>query len=241
MDKPPVKHTFCALDSMRGLFAIYIVLFHLAAFSVFMEPKSMMGFTTTSFIIAKGYVGVEFFFMLSIFVFLYHYKDTNLLTPARYLGFQTKRLKRIYPLHIVILLLFAPINLHLLHNFPHVTHAGLDLKYLIGHLTLTHSWGWLDQIGFNIVAWYLSIQFMIYLISPFFSILYNRMKTLMAFSAIVRTLIGFPNLADWGQWNAIAALGVVVLSIFLQRCIDEPLQRLFKTQKKLPLLQPTPA
>jgi len=91
---------FLALDSMRGLLASTVVLFHL--------PSD--GWLWTFRYVQHGYLAVTFFFVLSGFVIgtTYGERLANGFPVGRFLGL---RLGRIYPLHLFMILLLIAYQL----------------------------------------------------------------------------------------------------------------------------------
>jgi len=83
------------LDSLRGIFAISIILLHFpVSWSLLYNP-----------IVRNGGVPVDFFFVLSGFVVSSSYLDRIRSTPEL-LNFVLRRLGRLWPLHAFVLLLF---------------------------------------------------------------------------------------------------------------------------------------
>lgn len=91
---------FDALDSLRGICACMIVLFHLRS----------TGAITNAAIVRNGWIFVDFFFVLSGFVIACGYLD-RLRGGYSVRRFLLLRLGRIYPLHIVVLAAFFVLEL----------------------------------------------------------------------------------------------------------------------------------
>ena len=89
------KMHFRVLDSWRGLAALFVALFHLDIYSVLYS----LDFTR------NAYLFVDFFFVLSGFVITHTYAN-RLGTPEAVGIFAIKRLGRLWPLHVVVLLAF---------------------------------------------------------------------------------------------------------------------------------------
>ena len=90
------KHRFVALDSLRGICACMIVLLHFDTF----------GHISRSQFVQHGFLFVDFFFVLSGFVIAASYGDR--LSEKYPIGkFMLLRLGRVYPLHLVMLILFV--------------------------------------------------------------------------------------------------------------------------------------
>ncbi len=91
------KHRFVILDSLRGVCAVMVALFHFQA-------NSHIAHTL---IVRNSWLFVDFFFVLSGFVITASYRDrlTSGQVPAG--RFMWRRLARVYPLHLVMLTLFV--------------------------------------------------------------------------------------------------------------------------------------
>ena len=89
-----------ALDSWRGLCACMVALFHFNVFSHIQHAG----------IVRNAYLFVDFFFVLSGFVIAANYQ-ARLMDGFGAGRFLFLRLGRIYPLHLVTMLLFIPIDI----------------------------------------------------------------------------------------------------------------------------------
>ncbi|WP_299289381.1 acyltransferase [uncultured Mucilaginibacter sp.] len=92
-----MKYRFEILDIFRGLFAFIVVLYHLK--TVF--PNSI---SLNNEFISNGYMFVDFFFVLSGFVIAYNY-ESKISNYIEFKQFMVKRLFRVYPLHLVMLMI----------------------------------------------------------------------------------------------------------------------------------------
>lgn len=94
-----MKKRITHLDSLRGIAAIIVAIYHL----------SIDSFLKNSFTY-NGYIMVDFFFVLSGYVIALNYQD-KLLSIEQIIKFQFKRFLRVYPLHFFTLILFLIIEL----------------------------------------------------------------------------------------------------------------------------------
>lgn len=149
---------FRAIDTFRGLAAILVILFHIP------DSKLLEG----NQLVARGYMAVDFFFVLSGFVMAHSYlKKINDFSSAK--DFTVKRFKRIYPLHLFTLLVFASFELSrfvvdqyfVKLNTP--PFENCDIPTFIANLTLTHSMGLFDHLSWNIPSWSISVEFYVYI------------------------------------------------------------------------------
>jgi peptidoglycan/LPS O-acetylase OafA/YrhL len=89
---------FAALDSWRGICALSVVLFHLNAATHFHRWLN------------NGYVAVDFFFVLSGFVIASAYAG-RIADGGDFARFSVRRVGRLYPLHLVVLLIYLVLEL----------------------------------------------------------------------------------------------------------------------------------
>lgn len=96
----PLAHRYEALDSLRGICALLVCLFHFRANS----PLISMAFVRGSWLF------VDFFFVLSGFVIAANYRQ-RLINGGFLRGFVILRFGRVYPLHLVMLLAYIAMEL----------------------------------------------------------------------------------------------------------------------------------
>lgn len=155
-----MTHRFHALDAFRGICAISVVLFHL----------HLTGSITEWPFFKQAEIFVEFFFVLSGFVLAhgYGYKEKLPFVP-----FLQARMWRLFPLHVVMLLVFIGLEVGKWLAFE---YAGLSfntspfsgqnhVSEILPNLLLIQSWfGSFDYLSFNYPAWSISVEFYLYLI-----------------------------------------------------------------------------
>lgn len=148
-----------ALTGARGLAAWFVVLYHIRpGLSATASPALMTG-------LSKGYLAVDFFFMLSGFVLWLTYgerlRDGGWAQVPRFLG---RRIARIWPLHLFILGVAAALALVLEltgRNADHYPWAELPL-----HILLLQNWGFTNALSWNDPAWSISCEWAAYLLFP---------------------------------------------------------------------------
>ena len=150
MNIPQAQRKFLWLESSRGVAAIFVVLFHTAA--IMNLPKYFGAMPLDGFF-KFGYAGVDFFFVLSVFIILYaHMEDINNRKKIRI--YFLKRFIRIYPLHWIATAIFiAGLLIYPQRNFP-------ELDLVIRSFLLIP----LDGYPLGIVAWTLIHEVMFYFI-----------------------------------------------------------------------------
>lgn len=149
-----------SLESIRFYLALSIFLCHLDTVFVSTEGKSIY---ETFF--HNGNFAVTFFFVLSGFCMALGYSEKfSDFTRKDLLEFMKKRLCKIYPLYMIIMLLAMLCNIGMNFSksaiFRNVAHFLLG-STMLQTLTVKY-WGIL-----NSVCWYISSIFVIYLVTPF--------------------------------------------------------------------------
>jgi peptidoglycan/LPS O-acetylase OafA/YrhL len=143
----PVKtaHRFAALDSWRGICALSVVLFHLNAGTHFHD------------LLNNGYVAVDFFFVLSGFVIGSAYHD-RIADMADLTRFSLRRVGRLYPLHLVVLLAYLGLELgRLALGNPHTFTGERSWPAFFADLFLLQGFNAWD-LSWNMPAWSISIE-----------------------------------------------------------------------------------
>ncbi len=165
-----------SLTALRGIAAIWIVLHHF-------WPQTD---SPVPFVIAKGYLAVDLFFILSGFVLYLVYSKALADGEFEYKRFLVKRFARLYPVHIVTLLLAALI----LCLGPSLGFAGRTLPYDFGqmiflHATLLHAWGITETGGLNYPSWSLSAEAFAYALFPLLALFISRRRFAVMWCAIL--------------------------------------------------------
>lgn len=149
-----------ALTGIRGVAAWIVVLYHVRMGAAWALPPPALS------ILAKGYLAVDLFFMLSGFVLWLNYSER---LRAGGLGeapaFLLRRIARIWPLHLVMLasaiafvLVVAATGREPSDQYP---WSELPL-----HVALMQNWGFTDRLAWNDPAWSISCEFAAYIALP---------------------------------------------------------------------------
>lgn len=157
------KNNISSLTGLRGIAAWWVVIYH------FRETLGRQaGDLFHGAIFAHGYLAVDMFFILSGFVICYNYSSlfANFRLNVVY-AFYAKRIARIYPLHIFLLLVFL-INPLAIYLFSASGELGerYDLSYFMLSIFLVQNWGFTQSLAWNVPAWSISTEFAAYLIFP---------------------------------------------------------------------------
>lgn len=173
-----------ALDSLRGLAAVAVVLFHirLLAKTVAAGPLLTLGFVN------NAYLMVDFFFVLSGFVIALNYAE-RIPGPQAAARFLWLRFWRLYPLHLAFLLVMLAIESakfiarnRLGIEFDDAPFAINSAWAFVNNLLLAQSFHLERQLTFNIPAWSISAEFYTYLV---FALILLATRRLMATAALV--------------------------------------------------------
>lgn len=151
---------FLALDSWRGVAALFITLYYLPALYHFNGSEFIHG----------AFLGVDFFFVLSGFVITHSYfHRIDKLSSITH--FMTRRIARLLPLHVFMLILLIGYEVMLLV----ATKVGIDspraifdhrtsFESIFTNLFLLQSLGIHDTTTWNLPSWSISTEFYTYLV-----------------------------------------------------------------------------
>jgi len=162
---------FVVLDFYRFVAALGVFIFHLKLIDTGISPAW------------NGSYGlfVDMFFILSGFVISYSYPSDARGVRA-YSRFMIRRIARIYPLHLLSLLIFVVLIAVGLERTARST--PLDFLY---NLLLLQAWGVTDHLSFNSPSWSISAEFFCYLIFPLLMLFARKLHPL-ALAAVVAAL-----------------------------------------------------
>lgn len=158
-----------AITSLRFFAALHVVLFHMRVVGIL--PGGPWWYQNFASI---GYVGVNFFFVLSGFILVYTYEGSEL--KAR--NFWWARFARIYPAYLLSLIVAAPFFFFALRHLDlpfYVWSAQHTFWACTLTLSLLQAWAPQGALTWNSVSWSLSVEAFFYLLFPF---LLSRSKKL---------------------------------------------------------------
>lgn len=148
-----------ALDSMRGICACIVALFHFHT----------LGGITNFPLVRHGWMFVDFFFVLSGFVIASAYFD-RLADGFSGWRFLALRVGRIYPLHIFILALLLVMELVLASGVAggfagrQAFSGGHGVGRLLAAVGLANAIGLSDGLGWNGPSWSIGAEMMAYMV-----------------------------------------------------------------------------
>lgn len=146
---------FQALDGWRGVCALIVAIFHLGVYNHFYGVP----------LIRHAFFCVDFFFVLSGFVIaavsLSRVKDSESLKL-----FIVRRVGRIYPLHVVVLMAFLGVELAKLGAVSLGVHFRLEpfsdatsVQSFFSNLFLLQAFGIHQELTWNVPSWSISSEF----------------------------------------------------------------------------------
>jgi peptidoglycan/LPS O-acetylase OafA/YrhL len=170
------------LDSLRGLAAVIVMLYHFSATS-----SSLL---TDNFIIMNGRRFVDFFFVLSGFIISVKYFD-KIIDIKSLIKFQIRRFYRLYPLHFITLFFFILVELSkfyfekktgIIANNP--SFSNNNFFAFVNNLFLTQSF-FVPHTTFNDPSWSISLEFYIYLLFALLLIFFKKKIRILLFVILI--------------------------------------------------------
>jgi peptidoglycan/LPS O-acetylase OafA/YrhL len=203
------------LTALRAIFAWWVVLYHIREWFPF-----DYGFRVL-YPLAFGYLGVDFFFVLSGFVIHYSYKEKLLSGNESASRFIWLRIARIYPLHLCILLLYLlnPIAITFLSSKGTIPDT-YSIGYFFASLLMVQNWGFSDGLKWNGPAWSISTEFLAYLTYPLWLFVF-KIKLMKPFMAIFTSLLLALGLAFLFNKLSLPSIGSSIELVGPLRCVVE--------------------
>jgi peptidoglycan/LPS O-acetylase OafA/YrhL len=188
------------------------VLFHLRQSISGLPPAAMA-------LLDKGYLAVDFFFLLSGMVIWLAYSERLRDRGWRAVPeFLRRRVARIWPLHVFILALGAALALLLVatgRSTPQFPAAELPL-----HVLLIQNWGFTAALSWNDPAWSISCELAAYLLFPWLALAidWRRVPTAAVLAALAALLVLLHAIF---AARGLASLGDAIPRLGLVRCVLE--------------------
>jgi peptidoglycan/LPS O-acetylase OafA/YrhL len=174
-----------SLDAIRGIAALVVVLYH---WQHFLQPPQTVSdlplFWLLQFFYTDGWRAVDLFFMLSGFIFFWLYEGKISSGRTSLCEFWLLRISRLYPLHIMTLIIVAVSqSLHLHQTGTYFVYQDNDLKHFLLHLGLASNWGFQHGYSFNAPFWSVSVEIVCYAV--FFMICFLKLARNWFLAAII--------------------------------------------------------
>ncbi len=170
-----------ALDISRFFAALAVILWHWQHFayngsslSENFERSQQPLYAIFRISYEKGFMGVDYFFLLSGFIFFWLYRSSIEDRRLSLGNFWVQRISRLYPLHVVTLSIIALLQiLYTLHNGKAFVYSLNDLYHFFLNLAFASNWGFEKGPSFNAPVWSVSIEILLYCL--FFISAYARL------------------------------------------------------------------
>lgn len=110
-----------------------------------------------------GYFGVQVFWCVSGFIFFWKYRDLIANKIVNYKSFFVLRFSRLYPLHILTLILVIILqSFYFLINDSFFVYQHNDLEHFFYQVFFAGHWGLQDGFSFNGPVWSISVEVLVY-------------------------------------------------------------------------------
>jgi peptidoglycan/LPS O-acetylase OafA/YrhL len=159
-----------ALTSLRGIFALWVLAYHF----VMLAPVPIHD---PSGLAAKGYLGVDFFFLLSGFILAMNYGNQfkNNFSFGSFGRFLVRRAGRLFPLHLTIIIVCVAVAW--LAGKPYSPTQVFEEAALVQRWPYVHS----IFASINGPSWTISTEWLAYILFPIFIFLTLCNKISIAF------------------------------------------------------------
>jgi peptidoglycan/LPS O-acetylase OafA/YrhL len=168
------QNKLASLEITRFFCALAVILWHYQYY--FFVPGSLSArqllpfYEALSIFYNAGYYAVDWFWVLSGYVFFMKYRVVLAVGKMSASGFFGRRFSRLYPLHLLTLLLVIALQVLFLSAFgakywmyDEQYGANFDVPDFVAQLFMASNW-FTTQYTFNGPIWSVSIEIMIYLL-----------------------------------------------------------------------------
>ena len=200
-----------SLTSLRFLAAIWVALY---SFWPNLDVSNL-GLPAMPNLVAKGYLGVELFFVLSGFILCHVYLAAHGEKRFSYKDFLWARIARVYPLHIATLIGVGLLGLGATMAGMAIDSNVLSWESLPANIFMVHAWGLAPEAGWNHPSWSISAEWFAYLCFPAFAFVAWKLRhrpVVAVIGAVVfmallyagfQRLAGFPLTEATIRWGAL--------------------------------------
>ena len=186
----PAHQYLSNLTPLRGIAAIWVFVYHFEGVAIhFISPGSTE-------VVAKGYLMVDLFFMMSGFIMCHVYQQSfeSGLSMKKFKRFIVARFARIYPLHLFVLIVLILLVLM-------VGAGGFKMVYdpaaIPSNLLLIHSYGIHKVFTWNVPSWSISAEWAAYMAFPLLVFFLYRRKKLAEAVLLLFVIISYLALMYW--------------------------------------------
>lgn len=224
-----------SLTSLRGFAAVFVMLFHIDVLTHYRGLGTLIPHSSTQFI-TKGYLWVDFFFVLSGFIVKHSYGHlfVNGVNARDIKVYLHSRFWRVYPLHLFTLLLLVPFVLLYPSFDPTVLeddswHTYFDWAAFVQSLFLINAHGLHSYLSWNMVSWSIGAEVWTYLLAIPFLFLFTKARFVVALCC---GFVSFVLLVTLAVWHSNGSLDITydygVLRCFFGFGIGLALHRLYQ-------------
>nr|WP_185829102.1 acyltransferase [Sphingomonas ginkgonis] len=184
----PVRTRYHYVDLLRGLAALAVLVTHYrwfyARFPADWRDDVSLPFSRYLWpIYQHGGWAVEVFWALSGFVFAVAYGSLGRTLSPR--EFWIHRISRLYPLHLVTLIVVALLQSMSFARFGHaLIYPNNDLKHLVLQLLFASNW-FTQTPSFNAPIWSVSVEVLVYFFFLAFMLRWGPSRTVAAVLAVL--------------------------------------------------------
>ncbi|MCA3701077.1 acyltransferase family protein [Brevundimonas sp.] len=164
------------VETPQDLRALTALRFFAAAWVALYAFWPNLDIAVTPNLVAKGYLGVELFFVLSGFILSHVYLKAFGEGGFRYGGFLWARVARVYPLHLATLIGVGVLGLGAVAAGMAIDGNVLSWESLPAHIFMLHAWGLAPEAGWNHSSWSISAEWFAYLTFPAFAFVAWRLR-----------------------------------------------------------------
>ncbi len=163
-----------SLTSLRGIAALLVILLHFNVFCFALAPWD----GSFDRFIQRGYLWVDFFFLLSGFIMMHVYSESfKENVRGNFKKFMQSRFARIYPLHIFSLLTMVALYFWYRTNFtlyPSDYLYTFNFHAIWAQLLLVQSMGLFKNLSWVSASWSISVEWWMYVVFPFLLIPFRK-------------------------------------------------------------------
>ena len=200
------------LTIARGLAAWMVVLFHTRTAMPWLPGPGLA-------VLGKGYLAVDFFFLLSGFVIYLSahraFLDDGLAAAP---AFFRRRLARIYPLYALMLVL--TVAFAVLLTVTGRNTSGYPWRELPLHIAMLQNWGFTADLSWNHPAWSISTELAAYLLFPLI-VVTTPIARMPRWALAIGIVAAITIMAAWLRAGGLTDLGQDIPRYGLIRCLFE--------------------
>src|ERR1035441_1747259 len=143
------------LTGIRAIAALWVVMFHLSAYVYFHSLEA---------VVKSGWMGVDIFYVLSglVLSFVYVSKLPSTFDWKWYRIFLSRRIAKIYPLHIITFCLMLGLVMVARHFHYLITKSDDTAWSAFCNVLMLHSLGLTNRLSWNDPSWSVSAEWIAY-------------------------------------------------------------------------------